>query len=209
MKNDSDQETTLIQSAQCGDLEAFNLLILRHQSFLFGIALRLLNDEDVAADAVQEALVSAFRKFDTFRGGSLKSWLARIVVNASYDEMRRKRRQPAVPLDQLNEYDEEIESHSWLVDPNAGLEEGYEHAELKNAIEECLGSIPFAYRVIVTLVDIEGMPYEEAAQAAGIPIGTVKSRLARARIQLRQRLNRFGDLLPAAYQVELSSMASV
>jgi RNA polymerase sigma-70 factor (ECF subfamily) len=86
-------ETELIKAAQRGDLEAFNLLIPRYQNLLFGIALGLLSDEDAAADAVQEALVSAFHKFETFRGVSLRSWLARVVVNASCDEIRKKSRQ--------------------------------------------------------------------------------------------------------------------
>ena len=90
-----DEETDLIKAAQRGDLDAFNALILRYQNLLFGIALRMLNDEDIASDAVQEALISAFNKFRTFRGGSLRSWLARVTVNACYDEMRRKRRQRA------------------------------------------------------------------------------------------------------------------
>lgn len=87
----SDDEKDLIQAAQRGDLNAFNALILRYQNLLFGIALRMLGDEDIASDAVQEALISAFSKFSTFRGGSLRSWLARVTVNACYDEMRRKR----------------------------------------------------------------------------------------------------------------------
>jgi len=80
--NGHTSETELIQAAQHGDLEAFNLLIPRYQNLLFGIALGWLNDEDAVADAVQEALISAFRKFDTFRGVSLRSWLARVVINA-------------------------------------------------------------------------------------------------------------------------------
>jgi RNA polymerase sigma-70 factor (ECF subfamily) len=101
LQNAAAPEKTLIRGAQRGDLEAFNLLILRYQNLLFGIALRLLNDEDAAADAVQEALISAFRRFDTFRGDSLRSWLARVVVNACYDEIRKKRRH-SVQLEQFN-----------------------------------------------------------------------------------------------------------
>src|SRR5215208_7712458 len=106
-QNTSTPEKRLIQAAQRGDLEAFNQLILSYQNLLFGIALRMLNDEDTASDAVQEALISAFSKFQTFRGGSLRSWLARVTVNACYDEMRRKRRQREVPLEQFNMEGEE------------------------------------------------------------------------------------------------------
>lgn len=196
-------EKTLIKAAQRGDLEAFNLLILRYQNLLFGVALRLLNDEDVAADAVQEALISAFRRFHTFRGDSLRSWLARVVVNACYDEMRKKRRQHSVPLELYNAEGEEIETSYWLVDPQADPELQYEATELESAIQKSLDKLPTIYRLMLVLVDIEGLSYEEAASAAGIPVGTVKSRLARARLQMQKSLQLAGELLPSSYQVDL------
>ncbi|HSL42527.1 MAG TPA: sigma-70 family RNA polymerase sigma factor [Anaerolineales bacterium] len=196
-------EKTLIKAAQRGDLEAFNLLILRYQNLLFGIALRLLNDEDEASDAVQEALISAFRRFNTFRGDSLKSWLARVVVNACYDEMRKKRRQHSMPLDQLNAEGDEIESSYWLVDPQADPELQYESSELDHAIQSSLDKLPAVYRLMLVLVDIEGMSYEEAALAAGVPVGTVKSRLARARLQMQKTLQASGELLPVSYRMDL------
>lgn len=196
-------EKTLIQDAQSGDLEAFNLLVLRYQNLLFGIALRLLNDEDVAADAVQEALISAFRRFHTFRGDSLRSWLARVVVNACYDEMRRRRRQHSVPLELLNSDGEEIETSYWLVDPQSDPEVQFESSELETAIQKCLDKLPPIYRIVLVLVDVEGLSYEEAASAAGVPVGTVKSRLARARLQMQKSLQIAGELLPASCRVEL------
>ena len=194
-------EDLLIQSAQSGDLDAFNALILRYQNLLFSIALRILGDEDTASDALQEALISAFRKLNTFRGGSLRSWLARIVVNACYDELRRKRRQSTVPFEQLDADGEEIEPDYWLIDPSADLEAQYESIELEGAIQKCLSSLPADYRAIFVLVDVECMTYEEAAAVVRVPIGTVKSRLARARMQMRKALQSFGDLLPIAYRV--------
>lgn len=199
----SASEKTLIRAARRGDLEAFNLLILRYQNLLFGIALRLLNDEDAAADAVQEALISAFRRFHTFRGDSLKSWLARVVVNACYDELRRKRRQHSVPLDQFNAEGDEIETSFWLVDPQADPEVQFESAELEHAIQKNLDKLAPVYRLMLVLVDIEGMSYEEAAMAAGVPVGTVKSRLARARVHMQKSLQSSGELLPASYRMEL------
>ena len=195
-------ETTLIQAAQHGDLEAFNLLILRYQNLLFGIALRLLNDEDAASDAVQEALISAFRRFDTFRGDSLRSWLARVVVNACYDEMRKKRRQHSVPLEQFNSDGEEIETSYWLVDPESDPERQFESFELESAIQKSLDKLQPIYRLMLVLVDIEGLSYEEAALAAHVPVGTVKSRLARARTQVQKSLQGAGELLPASYRIE-------
>ena len=196
-------EKTWIEAAQRGDLESFNLLILRYQNLLFGIALRLLNDEDAAADAVQEALISAFRRFDTFRGDSLRSWLARVVVNACYDEMRKKRRQHSVPLEQFNSDGEEIETSYWLVDPESNPEAQFESFELESAIQKSLDKLQPIYRLMLVLVDIEGLSYEEAAQAAHVPVGTVKSRLARARSQMQKSLQVAGELLPTSYRIEL------
>lgn len=203
LQNAPTPEKTLIRAAQRGDLEAFNLLVLRYQNLLFGIALRLLNDEDTAADAVQEALISAFRRFDTFRGDSLKSWLARVVVNACYDEMRKKRRQNTMPLEQFNSDGDEIETSYWLVDPQADPEVQYESSELESVIQSSLNKLPPIYRLILVLVDVEGLSYEEAANVAGVPVGTVKSRLARARLQMQKSLQGAGELLPASYQIGL------
>ena len=203
IQHSSTPETTLIQAAQRGDLDAFNQLVLRYQNLLFGIALRLLNDEDVASDAVQEALISAFRRFHTFRGDSLRSWLARVVVNACYDEMRKKRRQHSMPLEQYNTEGNEIETSYWLVDAQADPELQFETTELEGAIQRSLNKLPSIYRLMLVLVDIEGLSYEEAAMAAHIPVGTVKSRLARARLQMQKSLQAAGELLPASYRVDL------
>ena len=202
-QNVHEAEKRLIKAVQRGDLDAFNLLILRYQNLLFSVAFRILHDEDATADAVQEALISAYRKFNTFRGGSLRSWLARVVVNACYDEMRQKRRQHLVPLEHLNAAGEEIESGYWLVDPTAGPEERFEAGELGHAVQDSLHTLPPMYRTVLVLVDIEGLSYDEAAMIARVPVGTVKSRLARARLQMQRSLQAFGDLLPAPYRIEM------
>lgn len=204
-----EEEKELIVAAQRGDLNAFNALISRYQNLLFGIALRMLNDEDTASDAVQEALISAFSKFRTFRGGSLRSWLARVTVNACYDELRRKRRQREVPLEQFNMEGEEVEDLMWMIDPAALPEERYESYELENAIQRSLNQLTPAYREVVVLVDIEGLSYEEASVAASVPVGTVKSRLARARLQMRSSLLGCGELLPSQYLMEMHQPVSV
>ncbi|HSJ90317.1 MAG TPA: sigma-70 family RNA polymerase sigma factor [Anaerolineales bacterium] len=205
----TDDEKDLIKAAQRGDLNAFNALILRYQNLLFGIALRMLGDEDTASDAVQEALISAFSKFRTFRGGSLRSWLARVTVNACYDEMRRKRRQREVPLEQFNVEGDEVEDLSWMVDPAARPEERYDSYEMESAIQESLGQLTPAYREALVLVDIEGLSYEEASVAAQVPVGTVKSRLARARLQIRSSLQGYRDLLPSQYVTDMACAVSV
>lgn len=202
-----DEEQALVKAAQHGDLNAFNALVLRYQNLLFGIALRMLNDEDLASDAVQEALISAFSKLNSFRGGSLRSWLARVTVNACYDELRRKRRQREVPMEQFNMEGEEVEDLSWMIDPAARPEEQYDSFELENAIQRSLSQLTPAYREVVILVDIEGLSYEEASIAARVPVGTVKSRLARARLQMRSALLGYRDLLPAQFALGTTQSA--
>ncbi len=201
-------ESMLINSAQNGDLDAFNQLALSYQDMMYRIALRTLNDEPSADDATQNAMIQAFRNIKSFRGGSFRSWLARVTVNASYDEMRRWRRQPSVSLEQVNNDGEEIESLPWMVDLSDGPEELFDSTELRGALQDCVKSLIPDYRLVVILVDVEGMSYEEAARIAQIPVGTVKSRLARARMQLRKTLQSHRNLLPTAYRVELSSFVN-
>jgi RNA polymerase sigma-70 factor (ECF subfamily) len=207
MKNIPGTETMLILKAQRGDVEAFNMLVLEYQDMLYRIAWRILQDEFAADDAAQNAMIQAFKNIRSFRGGSFKSWLARVTVNASYDEMRRWKRQPTISLEQHNSDGDEIESPLWMRDPASGPQEAAESSEMSAAIQHCLRRLVPDYRTVVILVDIEGMSYEEAAQAARIPVGTVKSRLARARMQIRRALRSFDGLLPPAYQVEMPAFA--
>jgi RNA polymerase sigma-70 factor (ECF subfamily) len=202
-------EQTLIRSAQHGDLEAFNELVLLYQDFLFRVAMNILGDEDTAADAVQQALLSAFRNLGSFRGGSLRSWLSRITVNACYDELRRVSRTKNVPLQLYDEHDEEMEPASWLADPGPSPEEQAERSDLVDVIQNSLESLPEHYRLVVQLVDVEGLSYEETSTALDLPVGTVKSRLARARDALRTSLQRYPDLIPAAYIFDLPVAASI
>src|SRR5512133_406947 len=172
-------EVALISDAQRGDLEAFNRLVLAHQDALYNTALRILGDDSLAADATQEAFISAFRSLNSYRGGSFKAWLLRTVTNACYDELRRQKRRPSVPLEPSNDDDEEIESPRWLADGSMSPEEKFEADELEHAIQHCLDGLPAEFRAVVVLADIQGMDYSEVALAAHTPLGTVKSRLAR------------------------------
>ncbi len=202
-------EQTLIRAAQSGDLEAFNGLVLLYQDFLFRVAMNILRDEDAAADATQQALISAFQNLQSFRGGSLRSWLSRIVINASYDGLRRKARSHTLPLEVYDQDGEEMETPAWLADTSPSPEDQAETAELLQAIQTSLEKLPEPYRLALTLVDVEGLSYEEAAAALDVPKGTVKSRLARARNALRTALQRYPELLPAGYLFEISLAANV
>lgn len=197
------EERTLILSAQQGDLEAFNQLVLKYQDLLYRIATRILSDEELAADAVQEALISAFSNLASFKGAELRGWLARITVNACYDQLRHQRRRPAESLSLMDESGDEIDSNDWLADSSLPVETQYEYTELQDTIQRALSSLPEHFRMIVAIVDVEGFSYEEAAQTLKIPIGTVKSRLARARLQLRAALGNVDDLTPSAYEIDL------
>jgi RNA polymerase sigma-70 factor, ECF subfamily len=201
-------ENSLIVSAQRGDMEAFNTLALKYQDMLYRIALRIVHDECIAEDALQEAMIHAFRHIRSFRGGNFKSWLARVTVNASYDELRRGKRHLSLPLEQYTQEGEEIESPEWMRDPSSGPEERAESSELMSALHQCIRTLVPDYRLMVILVDMEGMSYEEAAQVARVPVGTVKSRLARARMQIRKSLQSYRSLLPSFYQTELMPAGS-
>ena len=194
------EETELITRAVDGDLDAFNHLVLQHQEVAYNVAYRIMSDENAAADATQEAVISMYRKLDTYRGGSFKSWFLRIVTNACYDELRRQRRRPTIPIEPETNEGELVESPEWLEDKSAGPEEVLGSSEIENAIQHCLTGLEQKFRVVITLVDVSGEDYESVARIIGTPIGTVKSRLARARLKMQQCLQGFRELLPDQFR---------
>jgi RNA polymerase sigma-70 factor (ECF subfamily) len=183
-------EKALIRDAKRGDLDAFNRLIVEYQSLAYNVALRVMGDGASAADATQEAFISAYKGLGKYRGGSFRSWLLRIVTNACYDELRSRKRRPAASLDALEEGGEFIASDAgtWGQGNVDRPEEEAERAELRRAIEICLQSLPPDFRVVAVLVDIHGHDYNAASEVIGKPVGTVKSRLARARERMRKCL---------------------
>lgn len=194
-------ETALITSAQQGDLNAFNTLILNYQDAVFNTAVRILGDDDMAQDAAQEAFISAFQSIKSFRGGSFKAWILRTVTNASLDELRRRKRRPTTPLEPETSDGEEMDSPKWLADPNMTPAQQAEADELEHAIQHCLDALPTEFRAVVVLADIQGLDYTEVAEASRIPLGTIKSRLARARLRLRECLRSFEELLPSSFRL--------
>ncbi len=195
-------EHALIRAAQRGDLDAFNRLVLAYQDLLFNTALRILGEGDAAADATQEAFLSAFRKITSYHGGSFRAYLLRILTNACYDELRRRRRRPTTPLEPLTPSGEEMDTPRWLSDPSPSPEERVEAAELERAIQHCLDDLPDDFRAVAVLIDVQGLSYREAAAILRKPVGTIKSRLARARLRLQKCLQAFAELLPAAFRLE-------
>ena len=195
-------EQALITDAQSGNLDAFNTLVLHYQDSVFNTALRILGDEDQAADASQEAFISAFKSISAFRGGSFKAWLMRTVTNACYDELRRQKRRPTTPLEPDTDDGDEMDSPKWLADPNMTPAQQAEADEVEHAIQHCLDNLPLEFKTVVVMADIQGMDYTEVAAAIRVPLGTIKSRLARARLRLRECLQGFAELLPASYRLE-------
>ena len=198
-------EPALIQEAQAGDLNAFNRLVLAYQDQVYSVAYRIMGDQPSASDATQEAFISAFGAIKRFRGGSFRAWLLRIVTNACYDEIRRRKRRPASSLEEVSEWSDgfahEDDEAGWMDHPERP-ERAVERSELASAIEDCLNQLPPEFKIVAVLADVQGYEYAEVAKVIDSPLGTVKSRLARARSRLRDCLQGKGELLPGKFRLE-------
>jgi RNA polymerase sigma-70 factor (ECF subfamily) len=194
-------EQVLIQDALDGNLDAFNGLVLHYQDIAYNVAYRIMGEHGAAGDASQEAFISAYLKLDQYRGGSFKAWLLRIVTNACYDELRRRKRRPVTPLEPEMDDGETFEDPYWIEDDAPNPEEESEQAELEKAIQHCINELEDKFRAVLVLVDVEGMDYETASDVAGTPLGTVKSRLARARARVQECLQGFWELLPDLFRL--------
>ena len=194
-------EAALIQDALEGDLHAFNTLVLHYQDMAYNVAYRIMGEPGAADDAAQEGFISAYQKLHQYRGGSFKAWLLRIVTNNCYDELRRRQRQPVTPLKPELSDGETLEDPYWIEDEEMTPEEHTEQAELQDAIQNCINQLDRKFKVILVLVDVEGLDYQTAAEAAGTPVGTVKSRLARARERVQECLRGFWELLPDIFRL--------
>ena len=184
-------EARAVEAAQGGDVAAFNQLVQLYQGIVYNVAIRTLGNSEDAADVAQETFISAFRAIREFRGGSVKAWLLRITVNASYDLLRRRRRRPASTLDVLAEAgDDEV----GVVDRARGPDAAALGAETARVIQQALATLPDEQRTLVVLCDVQGLSYEEAAETTQVALGTVKSRLSRARARLRDYLVEQGEL---------------
>jgi len=196
-------EPALIREAQGGDLNAFNHLVLEYQTQVYNLAYRIMGEEASAADATQEAFISAYRHMGYYRGGSFKAWLMRIVTNACYDELRRRKRRPAASLDALTVVGEgpDAEAEAALVSKDESPEAYVQRREVAREIQNCLDRLPEEMRAVVVMSDVQGMDYAEIAESIGAALGTVKSRLSRARARLRDCLQKVRELMPAAYRL--------
>jgi RNA polymerase sigma-70 factor (ECF subfamily) len=197
-------EMETIARAQRGDLSAFNRLVLAYQNLAYNVAYRIMGDADAAADVCQEAFLSAFKHIRALRSSSFKSWLLRIVTNMCYDHLRHQRRRPAHSLEELTTSEntgENPEHFSWMTYEGAGPEEQMMSHELADVLQSGIASLPADQRAIIVLSDVQGFTYQEIAEITGIPLGTVKSRLSRARAKLRDYLLAVHpELLPDKYR---------
>ena len=177
------RDLILMDRARGGDLDAFNDLVVCYQDLLFALVVRMVPDRDQASDAVQEAFFSAYRNMQAFRGGSVRSWLSRIAINAAMDAQRLKKRRPADPYP-------ELEDDNWQPpapatdDPVTSSLESERH----RALNAALGRITPDQRSAIVLFDVQGYDYGEIATMTGVSLGTVKSRIHRGRLALRELL---------------------
>ena len=192
-------EEALVRAAQRGQMDAFNELILHYQSQVFNLAYHILHDPAAADDATQEAFISAYRSIKKFRGGSFRSWLLRIVTNACYDELRRRKRRPNVSWDDFGDMDEEANPH--LVNGGPKPEESVQQQELRALLDRSIAKLSKHHRTTIILIDRMGLSYEEAAKVMDVALGTVKSRLARARKEMQSLLQAERELLPARFRL--------
>ena len=196
----ADEERRLVEIAQRGDIESFNELVRLFEGRVYTLCYRMLGDAESAADAAQDAFLSAFRNLRSFRGGSFRSWMLRIATNTCYDVLRVRKRRPSVSLD-IEADDESDSSPLQIADTAESPDDFAQRRELAAAIQQGLTALPDEQRIVLILSDIQGLAYEEIAQITNSNLGTVKSRLSRGRARLRDVL-KAGELLPARYRHE-------
>lgn len=178
-----------------GDLVAFNTIVQRYQSQVLNLAARILGNRVRAEDVAQETFISAYRAIARFRGGNLRAWLLSIAANASRDALRSSGRRPEQSLE------ESLTNPSFQ--PASSDESPEDHAirgDLNAQLQQAILSLSMDHRTVLVLIDVQGLSYEEAAEATGASVGTIKSRLSRARARVRDLLMQHRELLPARYR---------
>ena len=207
IENNPQYELDKIEAARDGDLDAFNWLVLRYQNRVYNLCYRMLSDPDEAADATQEAFLSAYKAMPRFKGDQFRTWLLRIATNACLDMLRSRKRRPTQPIDSWGNPEDGEEAGEPLpipdLDPDVNPEASTMRAEMVATIQLGLELLPDDQRITLVLVDVQGMSYEQAAEITGANLGTVKSRMNRARARMRDYLRERG-VVPSG---ELSARA--
>lgn len=190
-------ESDLIARACAGEAGAFDLLIQHYQGLAYSVAYRTLQDGAAADDAIQESFIKAYRALGQYQGGSFKSWLMRIVINTCYDVLRSSHYRNTESLDDGPVDDDHA---TQFVDHSEGPQAYVERAELNAWIEAGIKTLPPDQRMVLVLCDVHGYAYGEIAALIDQPMGTVKSRISRARARLRDYLVRCPELLPSTFR---------
>ncbi len=185
------EELALVRAAKAGDMRAFEELVRRYDRNVFRIAQHITQNREDAEDVVQEAFLKAYGNLEQFQEQSkFYTWLVRIAVNEALMKLRRRRPERTVSLDQEVQTEEDSmprEVADWSPNP----EQQYSQAELRDILGKTIQGLPASFRTVFVLRDVEGLSTEETADALGLSIPAVKSRLLRARLQLRERLNKY------------------
>jgi RNA polymerase sigma-70 factor (ECF subfamily) len=185
------EELALVQAAKAGDVSAYEQLVKRYDRNVFRIAQHITQNREDAEDVVQDAFLKAYENLEQFQGNSkFYTWLVRIAVNESLMKLRKRRTDKTVSLDQEIETEEDTmprEVADWSPNP----EQLYKQGELREILTKTINGLPASFRTVFVLRDVEGLSTEETAEALGLSIPAVKSRLLRARLQLRERLNKY------------------
>jgi len=210
--DNSQQEESQLDAARRGDLDALNWLVLRYQTRVYNLCYRMLSDPDAAADATQEAFLSAWRAMSRFKGEQFRTWILRIATNACLDMLRSRKRRPTQSIDSWNSGDSSEEASEPLpiadLDPSIDPERQVLRAETVATIQLGLERLPDDQRTVLVLVDVQGLSYEEAATVTGANLGTVKSRVNRARSRMRDFLRERG-VVPSAGELSGRAQRSI
>ncbi len=191
------EDAATVTAAQSGDRTAFNRLVLRYQDAVYTLCYRLSDTAEDAADATQEAFLSAYRHLADYRGGTFRSWLFRIAANACLDLHRQRKRRPAASLDSGGQDETPLD----LADERPGPEAEALRGELGGLVQRGLESLPEDQRLALVLCDQYGYDYAAIAQMTDAELGTVKSRINRARRKMRDFLLMHRELLPEPYRL--------
>lgn len=186
-----DNEATLVADARAGDAQAFTRLVRQYDRNIYRVALNITGNHEDAEDVLQEAMLKAYEKLEQFQGDSrFYTWLVRITVNEALMKLRKRRGGTWVSLDEPVEGDDESFMPREVEDWHDNPEQQYAKDELQRILSSAIESLELPYRTVFLLRDVEGLSTEETAETLGISVPAVKSRLLRARLKLRERLNR-------------------
>jgi RNA polymerase sigma-70 factor (ECF subfamily) len=189
------REENRARLAREGDLSAFNELVVEYQGLVYNVCYRMLGQTQAAEDATQEAFVSAWRNIATMRGEAFRPWLLRIATNLCRDELRRRTRRPSSSLDVALEAGVPEPPDADPLPEDRAL-----NRELRAGLDAALALLPEDQRTAIVLCDVEGLDYSEIASVMKTSLGTVKSRIARGRLRLREALLRQPELLPGRFR---------